>query len=163
MDNPSAPTGFPAFYAETYTRVMRCVRPLAESAEDAGDLVQDAFARAYAKWESIRLHPEPEAWVKRVAINLARSRLRRARLAANKIRLRQEPIFEHDLIEDRTDLSNALKHLPPRQRIVLVMHYLDDLPVKEVARVLGASEASVKTNLHRARAQLSRTMRKGPT
>lgn len=152
------PEGFAAFYADVYVRVVRTVRPLCETTEDAEDLAQDAFARAYTKWDTISSHAEPEAWVKLVAINLARSRIRRARVVARK--LLGDPVSgSHvETVLEKADLGRALGQLPPRQRAVLKMHYLEDLPIKEVARRLGASEASVKTNLHRGRVRLSKVM-----
>lgn len=163
MSIPPPLQGFPAFYSENYVRVVRCVRPLVDSVEDAEDIAQDAFAQAYARWtDVVSVHPEPEAWVKLVAINLGRSRLRRARVAARKIVLRCHDLAigsgHDDRIIERTDLTRALDQLPPRQREVLKMHYLEDTSIRDVALALGASETSVKTNLHRGRARLSQIM-----
>lgn len=159
MNNVPAPEGFAEFYDDAYSRVVRSVRGLVASMHEAEDLAQDAFARAYTKWETVSQHPEPEAWVKLVALNLGRSRLRRIRVAAKKMATRDHVSDSHEALVQNIDLDRALKLLPPRQRTVLEMHYLEDLSVKEVAQILGASETSVKTNLHRGRTRLSQVMK----
>lgn len=123
--------------------------------EEAEDLAQEAFGRAYARWSKVSEHPEPEAWVKLVAFNLAKSRFRRIRVAALKAPSSRDEDPPDEQITRRVDLDRALRALPPRQRAILSLHYIDDIPVKDVARILGASEGSVKTGLHRGRARLS--------
>ena len=70
---------FEAFYQASYYRLVGQVTVLTGSLEDAEDAVQEAFARASTRWARLRDYDAPEAWVRRVALNLATSGLRRAR------------------------------------------------------------------------------------
>ncbi len=120
------------------------------SREDARDLAQEAMARAYAHWRRASHHPE--AWVARVTANLAIDLLRR------KGRLQPgvpEPSADHGTrVLERIELVRALQELPRRQRQVVVMRYLADLPEAEVARELGCSAGSVKQHASRGLAAL---------
>src|ERR1700712_3637178 len=112
----SHPEGFEAFYSAGYARVVRSVWMLTGNMEEAEDLAQEAFGRAYARWAHVSTHPEPEAWVKLVAFNLARSRFRRASLAAKRIFVKREEDGVHDAAVVRIDLERAMRQLPERQR-----------------------------------------------
>lgn len=97
------------------------------------------------------------AWVRRVAWNLAVSRRRRARAAlAALARLHRQPGRRVDGPgPDRVALVAALATLPARQRQVVVLHDLADLPVSEIADQLGVPSGTVKSWLHRARTALA--------
>ncbi|GAA4693831.1 SigE family RNA polymerase sigma factor [Phytohabitans rumicis] len=120
----------------------------------AQDLVQEAFCRAYARWSRVRRYDDPLAWIRRVAWNLATSRWRRVRTAQAFLR-RQREEYTEGPSPDRVALTAALAVLPPNQRRAVVLHYLADLPVPEVARQEGVPEGTVKSWLHRARAALA--------
>ncbi|WP_422774507.1 sigma-70 family RNA polymerase sigma factor [Plantactinospora sp. WMMC1484] len=120
----------------------------------AQDLVQEAFVRALARWTTIAHYDDPAAWVRRVAWNLATSRWRRARTAA---RFLQRQRAEHAAAPspDRVALAAALRVLPGQQRRAVILHYLADLPVGEIARQDGVAEATVRSWLHRGRKALA--------
>jgi RNA polymerase sigma-70 factor (sigma-E family) len=120
---------------------------------DAEEVAQEAMARAYARWRSVAGHAEP--WVARVATNLAIGRWRKRRPAL--------PLDRTDgrvgddamgLALERHGLVAALTRLPRRQREVVVLRYLADLPEQAVAEQLGTSVGSVKQHAHRATARL---------
>src|SRR4029450_3544747 len=73
---------FEAFYQASYPRLVGQLTVVTGSLEDAEDAVQEAFARASTRWARLRAYDAPEAWVRRVALNLATSGLRRARRQA---------------------------------------------------------------------------------
>ena len=127
--------------------------------EDAREVAQEALARAYARWRKISGYDE--AWVARVATNLAIGRWRKRRPTI--------PFDDHDwgrstrgssggdpnnLTLERYGLVQSLKALPRRQREVVVLRYLADLPEREVASVLGTTVGSVKQHAHRAMVRL---------
>lgn len=120
----------------------------------AQDLVQEAFCRAFARWSKICRYDDPVAWIRRVAWNLATSRTRRAAIAQSFLR-RQRVEYAPGPNPDRVALTAALAQLPPRQRRAVVLHYLADMSVLEVARQEGVPEGTVKSWLHRARAALA--------
>ena len=122
--------------------------------QEAQDVVQEAFCRALQRWPRLRGYDDPVAWVRRVAWNLATSHTRRLRVAA-AFRRRQRGEHHPPPGPDRVVLIAALRELPERQRHALVLHYLADLPVAEIARAMHAAEGTVKVWLHRGRAALA--------
>ncbi len=147
---------FEEFYAASFTPL--CAQLFAHTGQlvEAQDVVQEAFIRAYARWSNLRTYDDPVAWVRKVAWNLAISRWRR---------LRRHVPWHADaegqvppLSTDHLALRAALAELPQRQRQAVVLHYLADLPISEVARITGAAEGTVKSWLHRARTTLAATL-----
>lgn len=125
--------------------------------QEAQDVVQEAFCRALSRWSTVAGYDDPVAWVRRVAWNLAINRWRRARVALAALpRLRRQA---RGHVEgpgpERVALLAALATLPPRQRRVVVLHYLADLPVAAIAEQEGVAAGTVKSWLHRARAALA--------
>jgi RNA polymerase sigma factor (sigma-70 family) len=124
---------------------------------EAQDVVQEAFARALAHPGRMRHVDNPEAWLRRVALNVARSRYRRRavfdRLARGG-RL-HDPGHAPPLSPDHVALVTALQSLPRATRETVVLHHIADLPVAEVAAVLGCSVNTVKARLVRGRRALA--------
>jgi RNA polymerase sigma-70 factor (sigma-E family) len=124
--------------------------------EDAEDVAQEALARAYARWPSVAGHAE--AWVARVATNLAIGRYRTRRRGAADVgppaREGHGAGVADALVVDRLGLVDALRRLPRRQREVLVLRYLADLTEQDVADALGTSVGTVKQHAHRATTRL---------
>lgn len=120
----------------------------------AQDLVQEAFCRALPRWERVRTYDDPLGWVRRVAWNLATSRWRRARAAAEFLQ-RQRVEHVDGPGPDRVALTAALATLPANQRAAVVLHHLADLAVADIAEQLGANEGTVRVWLHRGRAALA--------
>jgi RNA polymerase sigma-70 factor, ECF subfamily len=151
------PGSFEEFYASTHDRLVGQLFVATGVLEEAQDVVQEAFARAWVRWGQVQHFAAPEAWVRRVALNLSASGFRRARrgLAA---RPRMVMPTVAGLSSEGVELAEALRGLPVRYRQVLVLHHVADLPVAEVARQLGVPEGTVKTRLARGRAALTRRM-----
>jgi len=148
---------FDRFYLATYGRLVAELHGVVGLA-DAEDAVQEAFARASVRWERIRDYDHPAAWVRRVAFNLALSSLRstRRKLAAYGRVGPPPPVPPPS--EEAVMLGQALERLRRRHREVLVLHYLADLPVEEIARVLKIPAGTVKGRLFRARTALEREL-----
>jgi RNA polymerase sigma-70 factor (ECF subfamily) len=128
---------------------------LGDSAE-AQDVVQEAFVRAWQRWTKISDYDDPVAWVRRVAWNLATSRHRRVVVARRFISGSRPPEHQPGATPDRVALVAALRRLPEQQRRAVVLHYLADLSVADIARDTGAPEGTVKSWLHRGRAALAK-------
>ncbi|GAA4208790.1 RNA polymerase sigma factor [Actinocatenispora rupis] len=145
---------FDEFYAANVRGITVQIYAYFGNVSDAQDVVQEAFCRAYPKWETLRGYDDPVAWVRRVAWNLATSKWRRMRTAMRFARKQRE---EHipGPSPDHVALTTALATLPERQRRAVVLHYLADLSVAEIAKREGVAPGTVKSWLHRARAALA--------
>jgi RNA polymerase sigma-70 factor (ECF subfamily) len=153
----AADQDFAAFYASAFSRLVGQVFLVTGDLRDAEDLVQEAMARASARWGRLRTYDVPEAWVRRVAMNLAADLRRRSRrrLAA-MTRLAAMPATEVvELPTEDLRIVAALGTLPLSQRQVLVLHHLADLPLAEVATTLRVPVGTVKSRLKRARRALA--------
>jgi RNA polymerase sigma-70 factor (ECF subfamily) len=132
-----APTLWRAIYA--YTGGRRAI---------ADDAVAEAFARAMENRIPIR---SPRAWLYRTAFRIAAAELRKERERREET---DDVIVEPELRE----VLEALKKLSPSQRAAVFLHYEADLPVREVARVMGSTEPAIRVHLHRGRARLRKIL-----
>src|SRR6266508_1934420 len=115
---------FEAFYTATYDRLVGQLLVVVGSLEEAEDVVQEAFVRACGRWSHVRDYEVPEAWVRRVALNLASSGLRRARRRAALL-VRLGPAADVPALSvDAVALTRTLRKLPLRGREALVLHQL---------------------------------------
>ncbi|HET9116936.1 MAG TPA: sigma-70 family RNA polymerase sigma factor [Pseudonocardiaceae bacterium] len=127
---------------ELYQIAYRVAYRMLGSPLDAQDVAQEIAARAWVRWSKVE--PYARAWVARSAANLVLDRLRRS---GHRVGL--EPAVVSPVNADRVELVMALRSLPKRQREVVVMRYLADLPEAEVAERLGCSVGAVKQHAHR--------------
>jgi RNA polymerase sigma-70 factor (sigma-E family) len=146
---------FREFFAAEYGRLRGLGYLLTSDWTEAEELAQDALVRTYRAWSRVRGHERPGAYARKILVNRHRSLLRRAAVEARHLaRRRSEEAFQPDLGEDGLVLWSAVRHLPPRQRAVLVLRYHEDLPETEVARLLGLPLGTVKSLAHRGLARL---------
>ena len=124
--------------------VRRTVYLMIHDAEAAEDLTQEAFVQALLHWSKVSRFERPDAWVRRVAIRLAVRHLKR-----ESKRVLVEASMESTAASESLDLDviNAIRHLPPQQRAVLVVYYYEDRPMKEIADMLGISESTSRQRL----------------
>jgi RNA polymerase sigma-70 factor (ECF subfamily) len=153
----AVPSDFSECYAASFSTVAGPLAVYLGSVEEAQEVTQEAFTRAWMRWDRIARYDDPAAWVRRVAWNLATSRLRRARTALRH-RLSQRPEPVDGPGPDRVALRRALEALPASQRRAVVLHYLARLPVAEIADLCGAREGAVRTWLYRGRIALARQL-----
>ncbi len=149
-----------ATYAESYTLAYR----LTGDEEDARDVVQESYLRAYRGLKRFRGDAQFTTWLYRITANCASTHLgRRARHRHDEL-ADDAPLADTDPDVDpaaRTDaratrerLTDALRGLPPRLRAVVVLRDVYDLPHEAIAAELGISESAAKVRLHRARKKL---------
>lgn len=151
----SAPAAeFEDFYQAYFANTVLLVYSFTADMGAAQDVTQEAFARAWQRWQTVSEYNDPLAWVRRVAINLANSRWRRIR-TARKYLDRQREEFAPDVNPDHVMVVAALRRLPKGQRDALVLHYLADLTVEDVAQQLEAPVGTVKSWLSRGRTALA--------
>ena len=121
--------------------------------EDANDAVQDTFIQYYTSRKEFRDEEHLKAWLLRVAVNRAKD-IARSFWRRNKISIEEyaeEIPFENQ--EDRALFETVMK-LPEKYRDVIHLYYYEELSVKEIAGILGASQGSVKMRLSRGRSFL---------
>ena len=143
-----------ALYAASYRRLLGQLIGVTGNLAEAEDVVQEAFVRGLDHPRRLLGADNPEAWLRTVAVNLARSRWRRAqRLVGLAPRLVDKP-HEGDT-DGHMVLLEALRKLSAGQREVIALHHLADLTVEQVADTLGIPTGTVKARLSRGRAALS--------
>ncbi len=147
-------------YTDTYTLAFR----LTGDEEDARDVVQETYMRAYRGLARFRGDAQFSTWLYRITANCANTHLGR------RIRHRHDELGDDDTVVDerpevdpqhraenellRGRLREALAALPPRLRAVVVLRDVYDLPHEAIAAELGISESAAKVRLHRARRKL---------
>lgn len=149
-------------FATFYRREFRSIRALAWALTgDAGtaeDVAQEAFLRAHSHWDRVARLDVPGAWVRRVALNLATSMLRRrGRELRALVRWQARP-SEAELAPHDEEFWAAVRSLPRGQASALVLHYYEDLPLSDIAAVMGIAEGTVKAHLHKGRRALARKL-----
>lgn len=123
---------------------------------EAQDIGQEALARAFVRWPKVEDHAE--AWASTAAANLAITVWRRRQRRERLMTPRAESEHSEDLAVVRADLVAALRGLPRRQREVVVLRYLADLPEAAVGEALGCTIGTVKTHASRGLEALRRQM-----
>ena len=149
---------FAKFYRSAADECLRAVLVSVGDQDTARELVDEAFARAWASWRTVSRHPAPKAWVVRTALNAGISRWRRRR--------REVPVPDPAMVTDLPAASGAsvspvdprimaaLVRLPARQRQVVALRLILDLDTARTAEVLGIAPGTVMAHLGRAMAAL---------
>ncbi len=150
---------FDAFYAATSRGLVSQLYGLTGDWAEAADCLQEAYAKAWQRWATVRKHEIPAAWVRMVAFRLARSRWRRTQQGLALYRRHGVPDDLPGPSLDAVAIATALARLPEKQRVALVLHHLADLTVVEVSRELDVPESTVKARLTRGRAALAELLR----
>lgn len=146
--------GFDEFYLANVERLIVQAHAYTGDMATAQDVVQEAFARALPRWSTLSSYDDPVAWVRRVALNLATSNWRRlVRFDAFARRQRVRTVAPPS--PDRVALAAALATLPKNQRRAVVLHYLADLSVAEIAAQEHVAAGTVKSWLRRGRTALA--------
>jgi RNA polymerase sigma-70 factor (ECF subfamily) len=139
--------GFAEFYEREFAAVYRPVFAVCRNRSVAEEATQEAFARALERWRRLRDRPWAAGWVTTTAMNVARKSLRRRSAPVG-------PDVASDEPESGWDLWRAVRGLPARQQEAVVLFYVMDLPVVEVAEVMRCERGTVKAHLAKARASL---------
>lgn len=148
------PVDFTDLYEGHFHRIAVQLHAYLGDRAEAQDLTQEAFCRLLERWDRVSGYDDPSAWVRRVAWNLATSRLRRVRTAVRHLAGQREE-YAPGPEPDRVALTRALATLPATQRRAIVLHHLAQLSVREIAEQVGAAEGTVRSWLSRGRAALA--------
>jgi RNA polymerase sigma-70 factor, ECF subfamily len=146
-------------YSDSYTLALR----LTGDEDDARDVVQESYLRAYKGLKRFRGDAQFTTWLYRITANCAANQLRRrTRHRHEELDEDSGPVMDADhdpaVLADAADLrarvEGALALLPPRLRAVVVLRDVYDLSHEAIAAELGISESAAKVRLHRARRKL---------
>ena len=151
--------GFNELVRRYQEKIYWVCRRIVGTHEDADDVVQDVFIRVYDRLKDFRAESEFYTWLYRIATNASLNALRKKRL---KELVRFDELYEELLPGDdqtdgsmlqqevRTVLERAIDRLPPKQKLVFVMRYYDELTYEEMARILKKSVGGLKANYFHA-------------
>lgn len=155
--------GFDAFYEASSRALFRQVFALTGSQEEALDCLQEAYAKAWQNWARIARYEDPASWVRTVARRIAVGRWRRSKRLLRPLSPRSGTA-----VDDRTEqypdllaLVSALKRIPRVQQEAIVLHYVADLSVDQVASELGVPIGTIKARLSRGRTALAGFLSEG--
>lgn len=145
---------FETFYGVNPVRIFRAIALVLGNSDLALDATEEAMTRAAERWHDVGRYDNPSGWVYRVALNWARTQLRR--FARERGALEFEPGYEESLPDP--DLIDAVLGLPTDYRAVIVARFLLDWSVEDTARALEIPEGTVKTRTHRALKRLRKVI-----
>ena len=153
---------FTQWLSERQRMLMKSARAICFDAQNADDVLQEALIDVYEKWEKVRLHENPEAYVIRVMvskhIDMRRKWARRRQEKETTFDLPQEVLQIADQSDDvlkRLLVQSALKTLTPMQRAVLVLTYEYGFILREVAVVLQIPPGTAASHLARGKAAVA--------
>ncbi|GAA4092033.1 SigE family RNA polymerase sigma factor [Actinomadura miaoliensis] len=164
MDDDDALT-YERFVTDRASTLLRYGYVLTGNAHDAADLVQEGLIRLRAAWPRVVRKDDPEGYTRTI---MARKHISMWRRRRREHLVREVPERDHvdrglEQAERDPRLWRALAALPKRQRAVLVLRYYEDLPDEEIAKVLGISRGTVRSQAARALDKLRADWRPAPT
>jgi RNA polymerase sigma factor (sigma-70 family) len=143
-------------YEGCYRRLVGQLFAICGNRGEAEEAVQEAFVKAVEKPRRFAQLDNPEAWLRTVALNVLRSRYRRATRFHGLLSRQPVPVTTTaGMSADRVALVEALRQLPYEMREAIALHHIVDLPIREIAAQLGVAEGTVKARLSRGRARLA--------
>jgi RNA polymerase sigma-70 factor, ECF subfamily len=138
--------GFDELFNRLFPVIARTVVRIVDDRAEAEDVAAEAFARALARWRKIGRLDWREAWITRVAVNLAIDRRRRHPAPMGDSDVGRDPT---DAVADHEVLVGAMGRLSQRQRAIVGLRYLVGLPTAEIAERMGLAEGTVRVHLSR--------------
>lgn len=145
---------------QVHSLILRVVR----NREDAEELAQDVFVKVYRKLSSFKGDSSFSTWVYRIAYNTAISETRKKKyefLAIEEATIDNvseeevaEALGRSDTSEQMNRLDAALAKLPPDERGIILLFYIEDKTIDDMAQITGLTPANIKVKLHRIRKKL---------
>ncbi|UCF78054.1 MAG: RNA polymerase sigma factor [Candidatus Eiseniibacteriota bacterium] len=158
---------FEELVKDSWERIYRTVMRIVRNHDDALDVMQDSFVKAFTRIRSFRRASSFATWLTSIAVREAinraqRDRFRRA-VSLHLLGKRPSPaganpdaLAERSAIRER--VAQAIEALPPVQRAVFTMRFYEELKVREIAELLGSSEGAVKASYFHAVRKLRRNL-----
>lgn len=150
---------FEEFFRAEYPNLVRGLFLLTADRGEAEELAQEAMARACARWDRVAGMDSPGGYVYRTAVNLNRKRLRHLAIRARRLLSLGQEAHAPPAAEARVELAAALESLRPLLREAFMLVEWFGLSMEEAGTILGVKAVSVRSRVHRARAELRRALR----
>lgn len=153
---------FESFMTAHSVRLVRALTMISLDREAAADAAQEAFVALYVRWQGSARPQDPAAWLYRVGINRCKDHRRfvtRTARVVERLGSWNAPAEGEAQIVTWTpgsDFAAALRSLPAGQRTAATLYYLNDLSTLDIAAIMGVSEGTVNSHLHRARTALKK-------
>ncbi len=161
--NPGSLDDFDRLYRSSYNRVLYTLYGILGDQAAAEDCTHDAFVRAFKAWKSWKPDAPAEAWLHRIAINVAYTYARRRRLGevGQLVRRlgRPAPTADPADVAETSDLFRALRRLPYEQAAVIILRHHHGYTNREIAFALGAPESTIASRLAKAKKRLRDELR----
>ena len=148
--------------------VFTIVNRILRSREDAEEIAQDVFLKAFQSLKKFKREAKFSTWLYRIAYNTAISKTRKKRIEVSAI---EDSIIENytfdEIIEELDEFSlddkrkyfeNALKKIPEEDSLLLTMFYLEEQSIEQISEISGLTVSNVKVKLHRIRKKLYQTI-----
>ena len=165
---------FERIVEDYHSMVFRTAMGFVHSREEAEDITQDVFIRAYKGFQKFRGDSKVSTWLYRITVNLALNHI--AKKKRNKIfqfgridtlktlfdrkENQKSPLQKLEISDRERIIQEAIDSLPENQRIAFILSQYDDLPQKEIAEIMGVSEGAVEQLLQRAKTKLRNKLQK---
>jgi RNA polymerase sigma-70 factor (ECF subfamily) len=149
-------------------RVLGLACRMVHDPDEASDIAQETFIRAYRELGRFRSQSTFYTWLYRIALNLSINYLRRKKIrsflslgdrAAQNLRSQGSPERDLELSESRRQVDAAIAGLPARQQSIFVLRHFEELSHRQIAEVLGSSEGAVRAGYFHAVRKLQRALR----
>jgi RNA polymerase sigma-70 factor (sigma-E family) len=156
-----------ALFNQHYDSLRRLAFVMIGDGPAAEEVVMEAFVKAMSRWRLFRKADYPGAYLRQIVVNLARSKMRRKAIEYRVNAMtggnpaEERPGWDAEAQTTQMDLWSAVTKLPDRQRVCIVLRYLEDLTEPEVAEVLDCPVGTVKSQLSRGRAKLAEMLGSG--
>ena len=152
-DRPDS-SDFEAFFEANHAQLFGTLCLVTGSASEAEDLMQEAFLKAWERWDRVKTHPSPPGYLYRTAFNLRRNHLRRAWRAGRRLLAAPRSEDQFAAVEEREALFRGLLRLTPRQREAIVLTELLNMTSEEAARLMRIRSVTVRVLASQGRAAL---------
>ncbi len=157
-------SAFEYFVEEYSSRVFSLIVGIARTAEEAEELTQDTFLKAFKNLSKFSFKSSFSTWLYRIAYNTAITSTKRKRYSSISIdesRVAEVSDLDADSVLDADidKLYSAIEQLEPTERVLIELFYLEEWPIKRIEEVVGLSQSNIKVKLHRIRKKLYILMR----
>ena len=149
---------------EYFPYIRRLAYSILDDLPDADDAAQETFISAHRAWTGFRNESNPKTWLTAIAVNACRDRLRKRKahqlltstLQSLHLQKRTSPTTEESIIQNEVDQSIwvAVANLDEKHRIPIILRYVHELNIPEIARILHINQGTVHSRLHYARRKL---------
>jgi RNA polymerase sigma factor (sigma-70 family) len=152
-ERPLSAMDFTPWYVAEHPKVLAALSAVSGDPEMAREATDEAFCRCYARWHRVRAMQSPAGWTYRVALNSLRRARRRRSLERFLLTRRTPSVVEFG--PGYTEIRDLLSKLTTRQRTVMALRFVADLPEAEIAEILKLKRGTVASTIAAARRRLS--------